>query len=177
MGTLMRRMSRYQYVRVIMAKPVLTTWADTALNVALGTMLQKRIHRLPVVDSNNPTKVVGIVTERNLRLAADSPFLEESAQEVLEHLAKHKVGEIMRSSVTTVTDDASIVEAAKIMRVSNVGGVPVLDKQGQLVGIITRTDMIDHLIRVLEPLDEGQREKKKKRGFFQKKKKKKKKKS
>merc|ERR1711879_841853 len=120
--------------------------------------LPKRIHRLPVVDSNNPTKVVGIVTERNLRLAADSPFLEESAQEVLEHLAKHKVGEIMRSSVTTVTDDASIVEAAKIMRVSNVGGVPVLDKQGQLVGIITRTDMIDHLIRVLEPLDEGQRE-------------------
>jgi acetoin utilization protein AcuB len=173
-------MSRYQYVRDIMAKPVLTTTPDTALNVALGTMLQKRIHRLPVVDSSNPNKVVGIVTERNLRLAADSPFLEESAQEVLEHLAKHKVGEIMRSSVTTVTDDASIVEAAKMMRVSNVyvlpphritpvidpypplpyppfsGGVPVLDKQGQLVGIITRTDMIDHLIRVLEPLDEGQ---------------------
>merc|ERR1711941_228907 len=155
MGTLMRRMSRYQYVRDIMAKPVFTTTPDTALNVALGTMLQKRIHRLPVVD---PNKVVGIVTERNLRLAADSPFLEESAQEVLEHLAKHKVGEIMRSSVTTVTEDASIVEAAKMMRVSNVGGVPVLDKQGQLVGIITRTDMIDHLIRVLEPLDEGQRE-------------------
>jgi acetoin utilization protein AcuB len=118
-------MSRFQYVRDVMAKPVLTVTPDTTLNVALGTMLQKRIHRLPVVESGNPNKVIGIVTERNLRLAADSPFLEESAQEVLEHLAKHKVGEIMRSSVATVTEDAPIVEAAKMMRVSNVYVHPV----------------------------------------------------
>jgi len=113
-------MSRYQYVRDIMSKPVITTSPNTPLNLALGTMLQKRIHRMPVVDQSNPSKLIGIITERNLRLAADSPFLEESAQEVLEHLAKHTVGDIMRSSVVTVTEHAPIVEAAKIIRVSNV---------------------------------------------------------
>jgi len=117
---MLRIMSRFQYVRDIMSKPVITTSPNTPLNLALGTMLQKRIHRMPVVDQSNPSKLIGIITERNLRLAADSPFLEESAQEVLEHLAKHTVGDIMRSSVVTVTEHAPIVEAAKIIRVSNV---------------------------------------------------------
>lgn len=150
---MLRIMSRFQYVRDIMSKPVITTSPNTPLNLALGTMLQKRIHRMPVVDQSNPSKLIGIITERNLRLAADSPFLEESAQEVLEHLAKHTVGDIMRSSVVTVTEHAPIVEAAKIIRVSNVGGVPVVDSQGALVGMLTRTDLIDHLIRLVEPVE------------------------
>jgi len=41
------------------------------------------------------------------------------------------------------------------MRVSNVGGLPVVDEKGDLVGIITRTDLLDHLIRLLEPLPQA----------------------
>ncbi len=126
---------------------------DTPLNVALATMLQKRIHRLPVVEESAPGKLVGIISERNLRLAADSPFLEESAQEVLEHLAKHKVKEIMKHAVVTVNEESPILEAAKLMRVSSIGGLPVLDSAGLLSGMVTRTDLLDHLIRLMEPLE------------------------
>ncbi len=43
--------------------------------------------------------------------------------------------------------------AAKLMRIRNVGGLPVLNSEGNLVGIVSRRDMLDHLIRILEPLD------------------------
>jgi CBS domain-containing protein len=61
----------------------------------------------------------------------------------------------MAKSVITVDDDATIVEAAKLMRVADIGAVPVLKKGTQeLIGICTRTDLVDHLIRIMEPLGE-----------------------
>ena len=51
----------------------------------------------------------------------------------------------MKTGVVTVENEASVLEAAKLMRVSNVGGLPVLDKAGSLVGICTKSDLLDHL--------------------------------
>jgi CBS domain-containing protein len=61
----------------------------------------------------------------------------------------------MAKSVITVDDDATIVEAAKLMRVADIGAVPVVKKgTSELIGICTRTDLVDHLIRIMEPLEE-----------------------
>ena len=51
----------------------------------------------------------------------------------------------MKTGVVTVENAAPILEAAKLMRVSKVGGLPVLDKAGSLVGMCTQSDLLDHL--------------------------------
>jgi acetoin utilization protein AcuB len=147
---------------------------DAPLSEALKTMVTNSIHRLPVTNTagkniialecSNPSgDLVGIVTDRDLRLAADSPFLFEPAEKgidsivsltsvVWDHLAKHKVSDCMHKSLVTIEENTPIVDAAKLMRVSNVGGLPVLTEQGKLVGVVTRTDLLDQLIRIYEPL-------------------------
>ncbi len=76
---------------------------------------------------------MGIVSDRDLRLAANSPFLHSSAAEIMEELSHHKIGEVMRTAVVTIEEDATIVEAAKMMRVRNVGGLPVMNSNGTLL--------------------------------------------
>jgi acetoin utilization protein AcuB len=56
----------------IMKQPVVTTTPTTTLDKALASMLSSRIQRLPVLDENQ--QLVGIITDRDVRLAADSPM-------------------------------------------------------------------------------------------------------
>ncbi|MDQ7029952.1 MAG: CBS domain-containing protein [Ardenticatenia bacterium] len=146
-------MSREQVTPVeeLMSKDVIAVRPNTPLDEALSLMLNNHVRRLPVVDQSG--RLVGILSDRDLRLAADSPFLQETPEEVLEHLAQHTVGEIMHTAIHTIEASAPVVEAAKLMRVARVGGLPVVNQAGDLVGIITRSDLIDHLIRLLEPVE------------------------
>ncbi|HET9184741.1 MAG TPA: CBS domain-containing protein [Solirubrobacterales bacterium] len=63
------------------------------------------------------------------------------------------VSERMSTGVSAVRPDATLVEAAQLMRISGVGGVPVLDREGECAGILTERDIV---VRVLaeqrEPL-------------------------
>lgn len=133
----------------IMSTDPITVYADTTLDDALSVMLSNNIRRLPVIDDEG--RLVGIISDRDLRLAADSPFLQETPDEVVNNLAHHTVSEIIRTALHTIEADEPIVEAAKLMRVARVGGLPVVDEHERLVGIVTRTDLVDHLIRILEP--------------------------
>jgi len=132
----------------IMRSPVITVDKSCALDKSLAVMRKFYIRRLPVVDEKG--KLIGIVTDRDLRLAANSPFL--GAVEVFEQLSKHTVEDIMKGSLITIEPEAPIVDACKLMRISKVGGLPVVDNNGALCGIISTTDLIDHLVRILEPL-------------------------
>ncbi len=55
----------------------------------------------------------------------------------------------MTSNPTTLSPDADILEAAVIMRSRKIGGIPIV-RGDVLVGIITETDLLDHLIELLE---------------------------
>jgi len=139
-------------VKDIMSEKVVTVTPNDTLAEAFVLMGQKPFRRLPVVESPGSRKVVGIISDRHIRLAANSPFMGDQSK-TFELLRDHKVGEVMQRGVVTVESNELIVEAAKEMRVANVGGLPVLDpKTGLLVGMLTRTDLLDHLIRTLEPL-------------------------
>ena len=139
-------------VSEIMSTNLITVTPSTRLDQALKIMISNSISRLPVVEENAPNKLKGIVTDRDMRLASDSPFLEETIATRIKHLAEHKIGDIMKTGVVTVENSAPVLEAAKLMRVSKVGGLPVLDNNGSLVGICTGSDLLDHLIRILEPV-------------------------
>jgi len=118
---------------------------QTSILDALHIMKEKKVRRLPVVAHG---KLVGIVTEKDLR---ESPSLKATSLSIFELnylLAKTPVSEVMTKDPITVTPDTTIEEAAVIMRDNQISGLPVVD-DGKVVGIVTETDIFDMLVKLL----------------------------
>ena len=137
-------------VRQKMTKKPITTTTDTSVSDALNLMHEKKVHRLPVLDSDG--KMVGIVSEGDLLYASPSPATTLNVWEMHSLLAKLKVDKVMTRKVITVTEDTPVEEAACIMVKNKIGGLPVL-REKALVGIITESD----LFKVFISLFGGQR--------------------
>jgi CBS domain-containing protein len=107
-------------------------------------MTDKQIRRLPVVKNSH---VVGIVTLGDAREAEPSDATSLSIWELNYLLAKLKVELIMTPKPITISADQTIGEAAAIMLKHKVSGLPVLSKEGQLVGIITESDIFRMVVK------------------------------
>ncbi|MEG6584402.1 CBS domain-containing protein [Dendrosporobacter sp. 1207_IL3150] len=119
----------------------LTTVAD-----ASELMRKNKFRRLPVVDKG---KIVGIVTDRDLMEVSPSPATTLSIFELNYLLAKMQVKDIMTKEVVTIASDATVEEAALVMYNTRVGGLPVLDSDGKVVGIITETDIFKCFVDIM----------------------------
>jgi len=127
------------------ANPVTVT-PRNAIRTAVNLMREGGFRRLPVVDRG---RLVGIITDRDLRRAANSPFVVREQwydNFILDHI---EVGSCMTPNPLTIEPGAPIAEAARVMRNHKIGGLPVV-ADGQLVGIVTDTDLLDFLIEILE---------------------------
>jgi acetoin utilization protein AcuB len=130
----------------IMTPNPLTVTPRNAIRTAVNLMREGGFRRLPVVDRG---RLVGVITDRDLRRAANSPFVVREQwydNFILDHI---EVGSCMTPNPVTIGPAAPVAEAARLMRNHKIGGLPVV-ADGQLVGIITETDLLDFLIRVLE---------------------------
>jgi acetoin utilization protein AcuB len=130
---------------IMTPNPVTVTPRD-AIRTAVNLMREGGFRRLPVVERG---RLVGIITDRDLRRAVNSPFVVREKwydNFILDHI---EVGSCMTPDPLTIEPDAPITEAARLMRDHKIGGLPVL-ADGRLVGIITETDLLDALIRLLE---------------------------
>jgi acetoin utilization protein AcuB len=121
-----------------MTRAVITITPQTSLTDAHALMMSKRIRRLPVVDHG---RILGIVTLGDVRGAEPSKASSLSVWEANDLLANLKVSEIMTRKLQTIHQEASIGEAAQIMLENKFSGLPVVDDAGQLVGIITESDI------------------------------------
>ena len=117
------------------AAPI-TISADANLQSALRVLQERAVRRLPVTDDSG--RIVGIVTERDLLLAA-SHYVA----------APVEVDSIMRRSVVTVSPDMPLADAAMLMVEHKIGGLPVLDAEQRLVGIITESDIFRAFVTLL----------------------------
>jgi len=90
---------------------------------------------------------------RDIRLVIGSPLIHKDMdiKAEIDEFSKQLASAIMTKSVITVRESDPIVQAAKMMRVSRVGALPIVDDADNVVGIVTRTDMLDQLIRITEP--------------------------
>ncbi len=124
-------------VKDIMRSPAVAIAPETRLEDAYRTMREKGIRHLPVVESG---RLVGVVTDRDLRLAtsslAPSPFPPGS-----------RVDEVMSRTPLTADRLDPVEDAARTMRERKIGCLPVV-ANGTLVGIITGLDLLDALIRM-----------------------------
>ena len=105
------------------------------------------IRHLLVVDKND--RLVGIVTDRDIREAAPSEAASLSIHELSNLLAKLKVSAFMtpRKKLITITPDTLIEEAVQLMHDHKIGCLPVLEGD-KLYGIFTEADALDHLVDV-----------------------------
>ena len=132
-------------VRDIMTRPVITISPDSAIGPAIRLMRDGNFRRLPVVEAG---KLVGIVTDRDLRQATNSPQVlrERWYSDFL--LDAIKVRACMTSDPVTVDIDASVLDAVVQLRRYKIGGLPVLEN-GLVAGIVSTTDVLDYLITLL----------------------------
>ena len=125
-------------VRDLMTVKPITVDPETPILEARQRMLRERIRHLVVLDD---TRVVGIVTDRDVRLNLPSPATSLSVWEINYLLPGVTVGGVMTTSVIVVDPDRSIAEVARIMMDHKIGALPVVE-EGRLVGIITESDFV-----------------------------------
>lgn len=111
---------------------------DVTVPEAAQIMKKGGFRRLPVVKEG---RVIGIVTDRDLKEAMPSDATTLSIWELNYLISKLTVGEIMTRDPITVADTLPLQAAAKLMLEHKVGGLPVVH-EGQLVGIVTVTDVL-----------------------------------
>ena len=127
-----------------MTREVIAVAPTTSLHEAHHLMTEKRIRRLPVVDHG---QLVGIVTLGDVRSAEPSAASTLSVWEMNNLLAKLTVAEIMTREPVTISQEATISTVAEIMLEKKFSGLPVVDEQGKLVGIITESDIFRLVVR------------------------------
>jgi CBS domain-containing protein len=145
--------------RDIMVKKVITINKGASVGKLSELLLKNKISGVPVVDDNG--KLVGIATEGDLIVKdadlhfpryfklLDSIIYLESLNKFKRNLRKYlgtKVEDIMTGKVRTVGEDTPVNEVANIMIRNNINRVPVLDSNSNLVGIITRADIVKSMI-------------------------------
>jgi acetoin utilization protein AcuB len=122
-----------------------TVSPEDSFRHAMTLIRQKGFRHLPVVEGD---RLVGIVTDRDIRQASPSPATSLEVHELHYLLERVKVREIMTKRVYTVAPDTPIEEAARLMLQHKIGGLPVLDG-GRLTGIITETDILAAFVEVM----------------------------
>lgn len=133
-------------VKERMKRDPVTVKKDDSFRYALKLIRKEGIRHLPVVENK---RVVGIVTDRDLRQAAPSPATTLEVHELNFLLERLKIEAIMTKKVITVGQETNLLEAARLLLTHKIGCLPVLD-QDEIVGIITEGDMLRALVDMAE---------------------------
>jgi acetoin utilization protein AcuB len=118
----------------------------TTFPEAFRIIRERRIRHLPVVDEEG--KLIGIVAQTDLLHASPSAATTSTVFEMSYVLANLHVQEVMSSPPITVPEDAPLEEAARVMVKKKIGCLPVM-RDGELVGMITETDIFALFVEVL----------------------------
>lgn len=134
-------------VRDKMSTPPVTITPETPFQDALKLMREQRFRRLPVV--NRSGELVGIVSERDLLYATPSPASSLSVWELQYLLSQLQVQNIMTKEVVTTTADTPIEDAAEVMATRKIGGMPVVDENNYVLGVVTETDIFNAFVEMM----------------------------
>jgi acetoin utilization protein AcuB len=125
------------YVKDVMTMNVVNIPSNTTISDTKKIMDAHKIRRLPVVDRG---KIVGIVTERRLEAYTPSKATSLSVWEIGYLLGNTTVKDIMEKNAVSVTPEMTVEEALATAQERKVGSLLVVEKSGQLVGIVTTND-------------------------------------
>jgi acetoin utilization protein AcuB len=129
-----------------MTSDPITVNPATSVPEGVRIMREKGIRHLPVVDDGG--KLVGIVAQTDLLRASPLQITTLSIFEMNYLLANLHIREVMVSPVITVSEDAPLEEAARLMVEKKIGCLPVMH-DGELVGLITETNIFETFVEIL----------------------------
>lgn len=133
-----------EIVRNWMSQDVITVKPKTTLPEAHQIMMDEEIRRLPVVDDD--FMLIGIITLGDVRGAQPSPATSLSIWELNYLLSSLLVEKIMTPRPVTIKAEATIGDAARTMLEHRISGLPVVDEEGKLAGIITESDIFSMVV-------------------------------
>jgi acetoin utilization protein AcuB len=134
------------YVGRIMNTNLVTVSPTTSVNEAMKLTAEKEIDHLLVVDSRD--KLIGIVSDRDLKKSAASPATTLSVHELNYLLSKLTVDAIMTKRIFAVEPGTTIERAARVMQENRINALPVMDGE-KLAGIITTADVQEVLLQAI----------------------------
>ena len=138
-------------VSELMVADVVTIGRNDDLRLVDDIMAERHIRHIPVVEDD---MVVGVVTQRDVfkaRMSSTMGYGEKGQRAFLNSIL---VKEVMTSPVTTIAPDALVTEAADLIITQGIGCLPVV-QDGRLVGIITKTNLLQRL-RTLSAMESEQ---------------------
>lgn len=136
------------FVSQTMHTDLITVEPQTKLAEARILMKKHSVRHLPVVDKEG--KLVGIVTDRDMRDAHPSSLLPEAEyQRTLEKVMEHPVEKIMTRDPLTISVYFTIQDTLLVMGQKKVGALPVVDENGYLKGIMSTRDLLKAFVSVM----------------------------
>lgn len=128
----------------IMSSPVTTLPPDALLKEAWLLFDKKRFRHIPIISTDG--KIIGIISDR-IMLHETVEFVKH----VPEGEDNRKVGEVMAVNVLCAELNVDISQIAKIFIEEHVGAMPVIDRNGTLKGMLTRSDILRTIIKISPP--------------------------
>ena len=126
-----------------MTSDVMTIDEDTSMMKASEIMRENNIRRLPVMHKG---KLVGIVTDRDIKEASPSKATTLDVHELYYLLSELKIKDIMSTHVFTISPEETVEKAAVKMLEHHISGLPVVNDKGKVVGLITQWDIFKVLV-------------------------------
>jgi CBS domain-containing protein len=135
-------------IRYWMRAPVITVTFDAPLSDALALMREHEVRRLPVVLDTG--ELCGMITQGDIRGADVLRLAGLDSVAVADALRRVKIYEVMAERPLSVTPETGLREAAMLMIENKIGGLPVVGGSGDVVGIITESDLFEVLVQELD---------------------------
>jgi len=138
----------HSLVKDLMTTPVVTVGPETPFKEIVARLAEHRVSAVPVVDDSR--RVLGVVSEADLLLKEEFPEPEQDlplwwtrrARLDRAKAAASVARDLMTVAVVAVSPDATVAEAARRMHTAKVKRLPVVDRSGRLLGIVSRSDLL-----------------------------------
>jgi CBS domain-containing protein len=127
-------------------RDVVTVTRETSVVEAASLMRQRHVGAVVIVEDSGDRRIpVGMLTDRDIVIEIVAAGLDSATM---------KVGEVLQRPLTSIDEDAGYAETVRLMAVNGVRRMPVVDKRGTLVGIITVDDILRQLAAPLVALSD-----------------------
>ena len=137
-----------QEIRFWMRAPAVTISVAAPLSEALALMREHDVRRLPATLDTGELR--GIITQGDIRGADVLRVAGLDPVDIADALRHVKIYEVMSQDPLTVTPETGLREAALLMIENKIGGLPVVDVESTVVGIITESDLFEALVQQLD---------------------------
>lgn len=137
-------------VKQWMSSPVISVRSSERIKRVHQLMKEYQIRRTPVMDDD---ELIGIVTIGDIREASPSDATTLSIWEMNYLWEQITVDKVMTHKPLTIRPDTTMIHAAQIMLNHKISGLPVVDSAGELVGILSESDIFRFLVESCEPVE------------------------